>query len=383
MSRLEPGEGASFDLGGLPAGGAAETDGAACLVPTASEAGYRLIGDVQVGYDPEGVVVDPLTDLVYISCSRSNAVTVVDLEKLAVVGSIPVGREPIDICIDQQTRRAFTADARSDQVSVIDLDTRQVVAEVAVGSFPAGLAVDEGRRRLYCGDTMGCTMTIVDLDSLEVLAQVPAELGAGAITVDLTRGRVYCVNFVASSMNVFESDGEPVGRVQLGEGTCAVAVSPTANKVFAVNSLASTISEIDGESLEVLADHRVPNAPVGLFMGPGEDRLYVANRGDGTATILGLDGSEWARVPVGSAPGGITYHPGRPEIVLVANAGTGSLTVFEDLLAEAPPERPAETPHPLVGQKLPPITLPDLDGKEHELSEWEGKPYIVNVFASW
>ncbi len=383
VSRLEPAEGAPLELGGAPETAAAGREGAACLVPTASGHGYRLVGEVEVGYDPEGVAVDVATDLAYVSCSRSNAVTIVDLATLSVVGSIQVGREPIDICIDQRRRRAFTADARSDQVSVIDLDARQVVATIEVGSFPAGLAVDEGRRRLYCGDTMGCTMTIIDLDSLEVLAQAEAELGAGAITVDLVRGRVYCVNFVASSMNAFESDGTPLGRVKLGEGTCAVAVSTGTNRVYAVNSLASTISEIDGESLEVLADYRVPNAPVGLFMGFGEDRLYVANRGDGTASILGLDGREWARVPVGSAPGGITFHPGRPEIVLVTNAGTGSLTIFEDLLSEAPPARPVEPVHPLVGQKLPAVTLPDLDGKYHELSEWEGKPYIVNVFASW
>lgn len=383
MSRLEPVEGAPFELDGGLEGLSAEADGAACLVPTPAEAGYRVLGEIEVGYDPEGVVVDAVTDLAYVSCSRSNAVSVVDLSSMEKIDAIPVGREPIDIVIDQVTRRAFTADARSDQVSVIDLESRQVTGTIPVGDFPAGLAVDEGRRRLYCGDTMGCTVTIIDLDALEVIAQVPAELGAGAITVDLTRGRVYCVNFVASSMNVFESDGEPVGHVKLGEGTCAVAVNPTTNRVFAVNSLASTISEIDGETIEVVKDHRVPNAPVGLFMGSKEDRLYVANRGDGTASILGLDGREWARVPVGSAPGGVTFHPGRPEMVLVANAGSGSLTIFEDLLESAPEETPAEALHPLVGKKLPPISLPDLDGKLHELSEWEGKPYIVNVFASW
>jgi YVTN family beta-propeller protein len=380
VAQVEPVQGAPFELN-------CEIEdlgeqGASCLVPTI-ERGYRLLGEVPVGYDPEGVVVDVVTDLVYVACSRSNAVAVVDLEKMETITTIPVGREPIDIVIDQPTRRAFTADARSDQVSVIDLDSHQVVAKVDVGSFPAGLAIDEERRRLYCGDTMGCTVSIVDLDSLELLTQVPAELGAGAITVDLTRGRVYCVNFVAASMNVFESDGTPVGRVALGEGTCAVAVSPLINRVFAVNSLDSTISEVDGESLEVLANHRVPNAPVGMFMGAREDRLYVSNRGDGTASILGLEGKEWARVPVGAAPGGVTFHPGRPNLVLVANAGSGSLSVFEDLLEEEPAERPARVVHPLVGKKLPTVSLPDLDGNRHELSEWEGKPYIVNVFASW
>lgn len=33
--------------------------------------------------------------------------------------------------------------------------------------------------------------------------------------------------------------------------------------------------------------------------------------------------------------------------------------------------------------ELPPITLPDLDGREHAIEEWHGRRRLLVVFASW
>lgn len=362
--------------------------GPACVVPDGADR-FRYVGEVEVGFDPEGVAVDPRTGLAYVSCSRSDAVAVVDPQRAERVGTIAVGREPIDIVIDPVTERAFTADARSDQLSVIDLPTQTVVGTVAVGSYPAGLAIDVEHRRVYCGDTMGCTVSVVDVDELRLLHTVPAELGAGAVAVDPGRNRAFCVNFVGSSMTVIDTAVEGggadavVARVPLGEGACAVAVLPERGEVYAINSLASTVARIDGTTGEQLAELAVPNAPVGMCAGSGGDRLYVANRGDGSMSIMGLDGLEWARVPVGTAPGGVVFHPNRPNMVLVANAGSGTLTIIEDLLEGPPATTVAAAPHPLVGKPLPTFALPDVDGELHESLRWAEKRYILNFFASW
>src|SRR5579875_1167651 len=167
-NRQERGGEAHSDLPGTAGGlgsdegsqGTEATQGPACSVDGfgRAEAGrYRILGETHVGMDPEGVVADAATGLAYVACSRSNAVSVVDLDQMALTGTIGVGREPIDIVIDRRANHVLTADARSDQISVIDTTTSQVVATIPVGSYPAGLGIDEDGRRLYCGDTMGST----------------------------------------------------------------------------------------------------------------------------------------------------------------------------------------------------------------------------------
>ncbi|MGH9047436.1 MAG: YncE family protein, partial [Acidimicrobiales bacterium] len=314
------------DVPGLLDGepGSVVVGGPSCRVNFGGDgSAYRWLGEVEVGLDPEGIAVHRETGLAYVACSRSNAVAIVDTETLQKLGSIPVGGEPIDIAIDHVTDRVFTADARSDQVSVIDPEKRRVVATVGVGCYPSGLCVDETRRRLYSGDSAGSTMSVIDLDQLERVAVVEAELGAGSIAVDIERGRIYCVNFVASSVTVIDAATLAVqARIApMLPGPCAAGVHPDTGDVFVADCLASTVTRINGHRAEKVAEMPMPNAPVGLAMGLRGDRLYVGNRGDGTVSVLGLDGVEWSRIPVGTAPGGVCEDPSRPGRVLVANAG--------------------------------------------------------------
>jgi hypothetical protein len=101
-------------------------------------------------------------------------------------------------------------------------------------------------------------------------------------------------------------------------------------------------------------------------------------------SVLGAaDSSEWARIPVGEGPGGVTIDHGTGH-VLVANAGTGSLTVFEDLLGGRPATASVEQQHELVGRQLPPFALPDLRTElVRTNNEWAERKYILNFFASW
>ena len=100
-------------------------------------------------------------------------------------------------------------------------------------------------------------------------------------------------------------------------------------------------------------------------------------------SVVGVaDGEEWARIPVGEGPGGVVVDPHDLRL-LVANAGSGTLSIVEDLL-NGPGERSPEEVSPLIGQKLPEFSLVDFRTGEHRSSrEWAERKYILNFFASW
>jgi hypothetical protein len=205
------------------------------------------------------------------------------------------------------------------------------------------------------------------------------------VAVDTRRHRAYCVNFVASSVTVVDTDNMRVaGRLPLRGWPCAVAVSPVLDEYYVVRSFPGGVTRIAAASGETLGEMAAPAAAVGLAVGPAADRLYLGNRGDGSVSVLGLDGLEWARIPVGAAPGGVTVHPGDPHLLLVANSGDGSLTVVRDLLHGPPPAPARQASQPLVGRQLPRFALPDLrSGAMRDSREWAEKKYILNFFASW
>ncbi|KZC42519.1 MULTISPECIES: TlpA family protein disulfide reductase [Rhodanobacter] len=47
-------------------------------------------------------------------------------------------------------------------------------------------------------------------------------------------------------------------------------------------------------------------------------------------------------------------------------------------------QRQVDSPPPsLLGQPLPPLVLPDLDGKPHRLDDYRGRRVLLNFWASW
>jgi hypothetical protein len=110
----------------------------------------------------------------------------------------------------------------------------------------------------------------------------------------------------------------------------------------------------------------------------------VTNRGGGSVSVLGVaDGAEWSQIPVGGGPGGVMVDPfdGR---ILVANAGSQTLSIVEDLLAGRPPAPVAEEASPWIGNKLPDFSLEDYrTGEQRTNADFAEKKYILNFFASW
>src|SRR2546429_8260434 len=102
--------------------------GAACRIDARSP--WRQVAEIRVGLDPEGIAVDVARRRAFVACSRSDFVSVVDLDTHEVIAEIKTGAEPIDIGLDDQTGRVFSADAHSDQLTIIDSATLEVETEV-------------------------------------------------------------------------------------------------------------------------------------------------------------------------------------------------------------------------------------------------------------
>ena len=46
-------------------------------------------------------------------------------------------------------------------------------------------------------------------------------------------------------------------------------------------------------------------------------------------------------------------------------------------------EQPQQADSALLGQPLPGLSLPDLAGKPHQLSDYRGRRVLLNFWASW
>jgi thiol-disulfide isomerase/thioredoxin len=68
--------------------------------------------------------------------------------------------------------------------------------------------------------------------------------------------------------------------------------------------------------------------------------------------------------------------------LLAIAAGVAAFFVSRELLAPVKPELP-KTPQAVIPDMRPEVSLADRDGQIRALSEWNGKPAIINFWATW
>jgi thiol-disulfide isomerase/thioredoxin len=83
-----------------------------------------------------------------------------------------------------------------------------------------------------------------------------------------------------------------------------------------------------------------------------------------------------------AAAGFILYRlaaPARP--TLYAEPASARAGLPKSTPAQQPPQQAAHPP--VIPERLPQIALPGLDGKDHALTEWLGRPLLINFWATW
>jgi len=70
-------------------------------------------------------------------------------------------------------------------------------------------------------------------------------------------------------------------------------------------------------------------------------------------------------------------------VVVAAAAGVAGFAAYRWHLKEGhtPPQSILTVPP--VSRLMPDVTLPDLEGKPRNLSEWKGRPLLINFWATW
>ena len=110
----------------------------------------------------------------YVTCSASDSVIVVDPERRAVIAEIPVGRQPEDVAFSPDGSRAFVTNMFDDTVSVIDVATREEIRVLPTGDEPHGVLTDSAGRHLYVLNAASDDISVYDAVALEWIKNLSA-----------------------------------------------------------------------------------------------------------------------------------------------------------------------------------------------------------------
>ena len=101
--------------------------------------------------------------LAFISNEKGNSVSVVDLDKMAVVKTIPTGQRPRGIEFSRDGKFVYVALGDDDLVQVIDAAQLEVIGDLPSGADPEQIALDPAGKFIYVANENDAMVTVLDL----------------------------------------------------------------------------------------------------------------------------------------------------------------------------------------------------------------------------
>jgi len=295
-----------------------------------------VVRTVGVGRHPHGVGVDPATGLVYVANYLGGTVSVVDAVAGTVAAEVSLGGATGSngIAINPALRRAYVANSFSDDVAIVDLDERRLLSTVPVREAPDGVAVDYASDDVYVACFGSGTVSVIDEPTGAVKAEVPVGMEPAMIAVAPRRGEIYVTNHhhLFNSVAVIDSGSQAeVGRLSTGGGPYGVAFNAREDIIYTANRDGFSVSAISRGGTR-LAEIPLGSSVYVVAYNDNTDHLFAVCAGENRAYVI--DGTSFevlAALPVGSeAEEGIAIDKATNR-VYVANGGDDSITVIQDV----------------------------------------------------
>src|SRR5690606_1744581 len=221
--------------------------------------------------------------------------------------------------LNTRTQRLYGTATRSGSVEVLDLASGKIIASIGENAHTRQLVVDEANNTVY--------VSVVGSRNPNAETQVPRELwvidgnsnvlskryeipGALAgLDVDVAGGRAFMTDLNANEVVVVDlKSGNVLNRWPTsGASSINVDYDAASNRLFVANQGSGTLSVLNAQNGELLAHVETGAGAHGVLFNAAGNQVYVANRQASTTTVV--DGTSYqvvAQLETGTLPQSLT-----------------------------------------------------------------------------
>ena len=272
-------------------------------------------------------------ETVLVADKDGNALLVFDTAKGRVLDTIPTGDNPHEVIATADGRRAFTANSRSNTVSVIDLEKSVEVRRIGspLLQYPHGMALHPDGKTLYLTSEQNRLLLLIDPDSLDIKGQIPTQKDGSHMVVLSPRGDLaYIADRGSAAVTVVDTKKNAVvEHIAAGEGVEGIALSRDGKWLLVGNRTANDVQLFDAPARKSVARIPVAADPVRVAISSDGKRALVPHRRSSELYLIDLQRrAVIGKVKTGKEPGGALFLPGGKQAI-VANTGEGTISVVD------------------------------------------------------
>lgn len=236
---------------------------------------------------PEELTLSKDGTQLFVSCSGSDEVVVVDRAKGTLIKRIRVGRKPRGIQVDPVSGMLYVANSWEDTVSEIDPQQQQIVRVFGTGREPVGLALDASLRRLFTMNRLSGDLSVIDLTTGKVFATIP--VGRGVSYGAIFKKRLFASRIYPNVRAIREVPENEI--VEVDTGTLQIVKRISLPGIGAMFRLAMSNDGSVGIAAALRPKNLIPTAQV-AHGGVFGNSLVVFGDVPGNAAMMPLDALE-------------------------------------------------------------------------------------------
>ncbi len=285
---------------------------------------------VQVGRGLYELAANPSNGLLYVASTGAENVKVfgLDARTLEVKSTIDVASAPAyGLGINVRTQTLYSTNTRVGNVSAIDLRTGKIVATIADPLEPRAhlfrVLVDEETNTIYTSVTGG-RIWIID-GATNTMRGIVENVGRTTVGLALDRAanRLYATNLGDNEVVAIDlATRRVVGRYATGgERSTILAMDVAGKRLFVTNQTTGDVSILDAADGKLIQTVKTGAGALGVVYHPTENRIYVANRGEQTVTVI--DGASYgviSQLAVKGYPNTLTLDPTTGAVFVTSKA---------------------------------------------------------------
>lgn len=297
---------------------------------------------------PLAVVVDSLASpaKAFVGNWWTGTVEVIDESSTVVTQTLLSGAAhgggPRALVLDGSTnpRKLFGAIHGRGELAVWNAETGARLATVTVGSAPRALALYPGsgvHRRVYVVNRGDDTVSVVNASTYGVVGTVATGAGVKAVAVDPDTGNAYVTAEYANTVTVIDEDANVLATVNVGSTPKGLAVDATNDRVFVANFGSGTVSVIRTTDYTNAATITVGTGPLAVAVDEGDGKTYVTNQGGNTVSVIDATTLGVTNIGVGGQPSGVAVDSAlTPHQAYVSNWASATVSVVDEPAAPGP-----------------------------------------------
>ena len=300
-----------------------QTNSAGDSVMLIDPATNTVVGEIKEIEVNHGAAVAPDGSRFYITNEAESTLDIADAKTLKVTKHVPLTNHPNNIAVSKDGKRVYVAIVGGPgAVDVIDAATMTRAKSIRTEGGIHNVYVTPDGRFVVAGSIIGKKINVIDQAKEEIVWTLATEEGVRPMAFDVNPdGATKRIFAQLSGFNGFVivdfAKQQVVDKIKLpelppaervtqglqGSPSHGLAIAPDGKTLCVLSKMNTRVYMYSLPDLKLLGEAKVGHHPDWLTFTPDSKRVYVANAGSNSVSVIDVAGrKELAQIPVGQVP---------------------------------------------------------------------------------